>query len=894
MIVYLAVVILLLIPGVQATKPLPDFSANVTSGNAPLTVSFTDLSSNNPTGWAWYFGDENYSVPWTEVTPDSGYPARTTQNTVVMPDGSIILMGGYNGTNWLNDVWRSTDYGKTWTLMNASAGWLPRNGFTSVAMPDNSIVLMGGTSGNYPNMSLYNDVWRSTDEGATWTEMTPHAAWTGRNSPSSVVMPDGSIILTGGSDGWFVFENDVWRSTDEGATWTRVTADGGWVPRCGHTTVVTPDGSIVLMGGYEDMRFTNDVWRSADSGKTWQQMNANPGWSARNGQTTAVMPDGSILLMGGNDDVDFVPSLSNDVWRSTDDGATWTEITPHAQWSARSGQSGVLMPDGSLVLMGGNNDGYGASDLKDVWQFQPAGSTEQNPVHTYIKPGSYPVSLQVYNNDGFISVQKAGYITVLAPNAESGNITVSSTPSGAEIFLDNTDTGNVTPYTISNVPVGSHSVYVTLSGYKIPLPVSVTVSAGSTTPADFTLVQIPPKPVPDFSTDITSGKAPLTVSFTDLSSNNPTGWAWYFGDENFSGQWTQMTPHAAWAGRSGQSVVAMPDGNIVLTGGSKGFPQSFNDAWQSGDNGATWSLVNASPWSLGKIGHSSVVLPDASIVTMSGDSGNGWFSDVWRSVDKGVTWTQLTHDAPWGARIAFPSVAMPDGSIVLMGGFGGSFTYPDDVWKSTDEGSTWTQLTAHAGWSPRAGHTAVVMPDGNIVVMGGNNINSHVVFNDVWRSSDGGKTWTQVNASAGWAPRGSLSSVVMPDGSILLTGGDDLNGHYYNDVWRSTDEGSTWARVNPHAGWSARSSLSAVAMPDGSFIIMAGSGPTVENDVWGLETAGSSAQNPVHTYTKPGTYQVSLQAYNSGGFGSIRKTEYITVLAPDTGTLFVNSTPSGA
>ncbi len=134
----------------------------------------------------------------------------------------------------------------------------------------------------------------------------------------------------------------------------------------------------------------------------------------------------------------------------------------------------------------------------------------------------------------------------------------------------------------------------------------------------------------------------------------------------------------------------------------------------------------------------------------------------------------------------------------------------------------------------------------------------------------------------------------MPDGSILLTGGVDLHGHYYNDVWRSTDEGSTWERVNPHAGWSARSSLSAVAMPDGSFIVIAGSGPTVENDVWGLETAGSSAQNPVHTYTKPGTYQVSLQAYNSGGFDSIRKAEYITVLAADNGTLFVNSTPSGA
>ena len=41
----------------------------------------------------------------------------------------------------------------------------------------------------------------------------------------------------------------------------------------------------------------------------------------------------------------------------------------------------------------------------------------------------------------------------------------------------------------------------------------------------------------------TSGTVPLPVLFTDLSSNNPTGWAWYFGDENFTGSWTQMTPN---------------------------------------------------------------------------------------------------------------------------------------------------------------------------------------------------------------------------------------------------------------------------------------------------------------------------------------------------------------
>ena len=34
-----------------------DFSADPRSGDAPLTVRFTDLSTGNPTMWAWDFGD---------------------------------------------------------------------------------------------------------------------------------------------------------------------------------------------------------------------------------------------------------------------------------------------------------------------------------------------------------------------------------------------------------------------------------------------------------------------------------------------------------------------------------------------------------------------------------------------------------------------------------------------------------------------------------------------------------------------------------------------------------------------------------------------------------------------------------------------------------------------
>ncbi len=47
----------------------------------------------------------------------------------------------------------------------------------------------------------------------------------------------------------------------------------------------------------------------------------------------------------------------------------------------------------------------------------------------------------------------------------SGDALVTSTPSGAAIVLDNTATGKVTPDTLKNLGLGSHSVKLTLSGY---------------------------------------------------------------------------------------------------------------------------------------------------------------------------------------------------------------------------------------------------------------------------------------------------------------------------------------------------------------------------------------------------------------------------------------------
>ena len=371
--------------------PVASFRGTPLSGTAPLTVQFDDTSANFPSGWTWFFGDENYAVPWTRLNAHAGWSARYEHSSVVLPDGSIVLMGGYSSGSYKNDVWRSTDKGATWIQMTPSAGWSARYEHSSVVLPDGSIVLMGG---GYSSGNFKNDVWRSTDRGATWIQMTPSAGWSARNGHSSVVLPDGSIVLMGGYSS-SSYKNDVWRSTDKGATWIQMTPSAGWSARYEHSSVVLPDGSIVLMGGYSSGSYKNDVWRSTDKGATWIQMTPSAGWSGRIDQSSVAMPDSRIVFMGG---VDSAPNTNNDLWQSIDNGATWTQITAHAGWSVRSGQSSVVLLNGDIVLMGG----YGWNiEKNDVWKMTPSSSTIQNPSHIYTLPGTYHVTLQAYNAEGY-------------------------------------------------------------------------------------------------------------------------------------------------------------------------------------------------------------------------------------------------------------------------------------------------------------------------------------------------------------------------------------------------------------------------------------------------------------------------------------------------------------
>jgi hypothetical protein len=326
---------------------------------------------------------EPLSLPWELTVETAEWPSRIFQACVLISDGSIVMMGGYmeEVTNY-NDVWRSTNNGVTWTQQTASAGWTARLSHTSVAMTDGSIVLMGGKTSFPPAaLAVVNDVWRSTDNGATWTQQTASAGWTARYGHTSVVLPDGSIVLMGGYSSTGGYKNDVWRSTDNGATWTQQTASAGWTARYRHTSVVLTDGSIVLMGGGTPT-LKNDVWRSTDKGATWTQLTGGAEWSVRDDAVGVVLSDGSIVLLGG-----FDGSSKDDVWRSVNNGTTWTIVNTSAGWKWCFGS---VVVDSCIIVIGGTN-------LNDVW----TGRLDRSPLL-----GMYSV---FGGSQLFVAYQDSGY-----------------------------------------------------------------------------------------------------------------------------------------------------------------------------------------------------------------------------------------------------------------------------------------------------------------------------------------------------------------------------------------------------------------------------------------------------------------------------------------------------
>jgi hypothetical protein len=258
--------------------------------------------------------------------------------------------------------------------------------------------------------------------------------------------------------------------------------------------------------------------------------------------------------------------------------------------------------------------------------------------------------------------------------------------------------------------------------------------------------------------------------------------------------------------RNAHCQVTLDNGGIAVIGGD-----GKRDVWSSPDRGSSWRRVcEEAPWAAR--GYFGSCFVRGNLVVFGG--GHGPF-DAWESPDRGSSWERLPATGITGMMCAFGFCANRDGSIFVIGGSDGSRSKAE-VHRSDDGGRSWRLVHSGGSWSAREGLSAVCMPSGELVLMGGYDDSSELL-NDVWVSADGGSGWSLACASATWSARSGHQSVCTADGAIVLLGGAEGSGSC-NDVWSSRDAGRTWMCVVSAAPWAGRTCFGASAvgepMPD--------------------------------------------------------------------------------
>lgn len=278
---------------------------------------------------------------WTSVGPDPIVQVGRTTNTfeavsgrvgalVVRRDGTIVLGAAQGG------VWTFDNTAKTWTSRTPDAT-TQAVGALAAAPSDDRIIYLGSGEGALSGDSYYGDgVYRSTDGGLTWRRVSSDQ-FNGQATSSIVVdprNPDHLYMATLRGRGGIRRTTaptstpfGVWESRDGGRHWSL--KKGTTDELHGATDLVMdPTNPRVLFASF----WGDGIYRSTDGGATWASALGDlPKGNFLEGGTRFALglshPAGaaSATLYAGFDYFDLADTYhESQLYRTTDGGAHWT------------------------------------------------------------------------------------------------------------------------------------------------------------------------------------------------------------------------------------------------------------------------------------------------------------------------------------------------------------------------------------------------------------------------------------------------------------------------------------------------------------------------------------------------------------------------------------------
>jgi photosystem II stability/assembly factor-like uncharacterized protein len=326
----------------------------------------------------------NAGTTWQPVFDN--YGIYSTGCVTMDPNNSNVIWLGTGENNhqravgYGNGVWKSLDGGKSWNNMGLKES---RQIGGIIVDPRNSDVVFVAAEGSPFGPGEERGLYKTTDGGKAWKKVITISENTGVNNVVFDPADPNIIYATSEQRRRHAFtkigggpESAVYKSTDNGETWKKLTSGlpGGHVGGMG--IAVSPANRNIVYLIIEAEGTTGGFFRSADRGESWAKMSD---YSSSGQYYNEIVCDPV--------DPNRVYSLETVTQYTEDGGRTWKalglskrHVDDHAMW--------INPKDPRHMIIGGDGGIYDSWDRGDNWLFR-----SNLPVTQFYRVGldnSYP------------------------------------------------------------------------------------------------------------------------------------------------------------------------------------------------------------------------------------------------------------------------------------------------------------------------------------------------------------------------------------------------------------------------------------------------------------------------------------------------------------------------